>query len=354
MKKLMLIAFSACICFYAYSQNTGIGEVTPTAKLEVKGNGTGTGSTFLLKNNSSSLIMKVQDNGLIGLGTGTPQYRLDILGRMRVQTGVLGNITTTSGMWLDDYRDGTTRIFAGMQDSIRWGLYGENTGLGWDFNFNARTGQVGMGRIADGSAKLNIDEPNGYNINFYGNNLYAGSIRSTDTTLQIYPSYGSSLCFPSPCPAKDLILAPPGSGFLTFPGNVGIGVNGPKAKLHISGGVLVGNSAAVPAAGYTVSIDGKIIAEEVRVQLSTAWPDYVFNKSYKLRSFSQLEKYINTNKHLPGIPSATEMEKGQDIGETQRKMMEKIEELYLYVLQLNKENEKLKKEVEQLKSAKRK
>ena len=89
--------------------------------------------------------------------------------------------------------------------------------------------------------------------------------------------------------------------------------------------------------GYKLRVYGKIISEEVRVQLKTAWPDYVFGKNYKLRSLPEIEKYIAENNHLPNIPAAAEVEKsGIALGEMQSKMMEKIEELTLYIIELNK------------------
>jgi hypothetical protein len=92
----------------------------------------------------------------------------------------------------------------------------------------------------------------------------------------------------------------------------------------------------------------------VRVQLRSAWPDYVFRRNYNLMSLPQLEQYIGKNQHLPNIPSAVEMQGGQDLGEMQRKMMEKIEELHLYMIQLDKENKELKKEIETLKQKNKK
>ncbi|MES2777898.1 MAG: hypothetical protein V4722_27205 [Bacteroidota bacterium] len=91
------------------------------------------------------------------------------------------------------------------------------------------------------------------------------------------------------------------------------------------------------AAGYLLNVGGKIMAEEVRVQLRAAWPDYVFNKNYNLKPLSEIENFIAANNHLPNVPAAAELEKsGIALGEMQSKMMEKIEELTLYILQLNK------------------
>ncbi|MEO6403936.1 MAG: hypothetical protein ABIY51_10560, partial [Ferruginibacter sp.] len=100
------------------------------------------------------------------------------------------------------------------------------------------------------------------------------------------------------------------------------------------------------AVGYKLKVFGKIISEEVRVQLKAAWPDYVFNEGYKKLTLPQLEVYLKENKHLPNIPSASEIEKdGQHLGEVQRKMLEKVEELSLYIIELKKEIDALKMKV---------
>jgi hypothetical protein len=107
-------------------------------------------------------------------------------------------------------------------------------------------------------------------------------------------------------------------------------------------GVIAGTS--IPA-GFLLAVDGKIISEEIKVQLSGNWPDYVFDKKYNLLSFDELRKYIAINKHLPNIPAATEVQKnGIELGDMQKRMMEKIEELTLYVLELEKEIKEMKKQ----------
>ena len=86
------------------------------------------------------------------------------------------------------------------------------------------------------------------------------------------------------------------------------------------------------------------------MQLSTAWPDYVFEDNYTLPSLEDLEKQVMEEKHLPNIPSANDVEsaKGFEVGEMQNKLLEKVEELYRYVFQLNNENKVIKAEVKQL------
>ena len=90
-----------------------------------------------------------------------------------------------------------------------------------------------------------------------------------------------------------------------------------------------------------LDVNGTMRAKEVIVE--TGWADYVFEKNYKLRSIEEMEQFINENKHLPNIPKASEIEKnGLKVGETNKAMMEKIEELAMYVIQLKKEIDLLK------------
>lgn len=98
---------------------------------------------------------------------------------------------------------------------------------------------------------------------------------------------------------------------------------------------------------FRVYNDGLIRAREVKVNLATIPPDYVFEKSYKLIPMKELELFIKTNKHLPNIPSAREMQEqgGIEISAMQLKLLEKIEELTLYLIYLNNENEELKRKI---------
>ena len=114
---------------------------------------------------------------------------------------------------------------------------------------------------------------------------------------------------------------------------------------HMLGSLALGNS-AIHATGYTLSVDGKIMTEEVRVELSQNWPDYVFKEDYELTPLPTLEKEIKTLGHLPGIPAAQVIEKeGFDLGEMNRLLVEKIEELTLHIINLNKEIELIKLEL---------
>lgn len=92
---------------------------------------------------------------------------------------------------------------------------------------------------------------------------------------------------------------------------------------------------------YPLSVNGTIRSKEVIVE--TGWADYVFANDYRLRPLSELEAFITEYKHLPNIPSAKEIEQqGLHVGDVQKRMMEKIEEMALYIIALKKEIDDLR------------
>jgi hypothetical protein len=101
-------------------------------------------------------------------------------------------------------------------------------------------------------------------------------------------------------------------------------------------------------AGGSVYLQGNLSAKELRVT-PTGFPDYVFGDSYKLRPLIDLEKFITTNKHLPGIPTAKTVEKeGLGLAENAKMQLEKIEELTLYIIKINKTLEAERKRNDEL------
>lgn len=98
-----------------------------------------------------------------------------------------------------------------------------------------------------------------------------------------------------------------------------------------------------------VGVDGKIHCDELEVkQVNLA--DYVFADDYDLKSLKEVEDYITANNHLPNVPSAQYVaENGMNIGEFQNILLEKVEELTLYMIDLKKENQALKAEINSLK-----
>ncbi len=116
-------------------------------------------------------------------------------------------------------------------------------------------------------------------------------------------------------------------------GNVGIGTNAPDAKL---------------------TVKGTIHTQEVKVDLNgSVAPDFVFEEDYALPALAETEAYIKSNKHLPGIPSAAEMEEnGIDLKEMNLKLLQKVEELTLHLIEQEKKNEELTQRVEALEKEK--
>ncbi len=116
---------------------------------------------------------------------------------------------------------------------------------------------------------------------------------------------------------------------------------------EVSSDVAIGNNDC--PIGYKLSVDGKVMCEELRVELSGSWPDYVFAKGYDLMSLTELEKYTQNTHHLPGIPAANQMEEsGISMGEMTTVLMTKVEELTLYLIEANKNQIKANKRIEQL------
>ena len=98
--------------------------------------------------------------------------------------------------------------------------------------------------------------------------------------------------------------------------------------------------------GYLLGVNGKIKCREVRVT-NENWADFVFENDYELPSLESVEKFIKDNKHLPDLPSAEEvLENGTNLGEIDAILLQKIEELTLYLIEINKENQKLRAQIE--------
>jgi hypothetical protein len=119
--------------------------------------------------------------------------------------------------------------------------------------------------------------------------------------------------------------------YITEQGKVGIGTSNPGS--------------------FRLAVEGKIAARELRITLDNPWPDYVFTPQYQLRSLPGVEEFIKKHGHLPNMPSAKEVkENGIEVGNISAKLLEKIEELTLYMIDLKKENEKIKEELNSLRA----
>lgn len=335
----------------------------------------------------SSRVNPPMGAGNVGIGIDSPYYKLSLKGDMAFYNGndFIGFLGKSSGSnFLMNARQGNL-----IADNIPSNLILQYpTGIAGN-----TAGDVGIGTDLPES-KLHIAEkgPTKFIIgqSHTGGNataLYMGTSAASNgyAYLQGVSSAGSSY--------GNLIINQNG-------GNVGVGLINPEGQMHItgngqttmvlgrshisggytamylgtsalsggyvylqgvqSGGAAYGNflinqnggdvgiGTSTLASGYKLNVGGKVICEELKVQLQGNWPDYVFANDYKLKTFDELRSFISTNKHLPNIPASAELEKnGIEVGEMQRKMMEKIEELTLYVLQLENELNKLKKQGDQ-------
>ena len=128
-------------------------------------------------------------------------------------------------------------------------------------------------------------------------------------------------------------------------GNVGLGTMTPAANLHIA---TQGGSLLNPDQKPTL-VEGGILTKEVRVR--ELWADYVFAPEYHLLSLPQVEAFIAENGHLPNTPSARDVAaQGINLGAATANQQEKIEELYLHLIEMNKRLEKLEAENAALKA----
>jgi hypothetical protein len=299
--------FSARIC----AQNVGINIETPQARLHIYKGSSGYVGVYP----HQDLIIESNDHTWINLLAPNDK-------EMGLLFGKPSNIAS-GGIVYDIY------------NNMHFRTNGNVTRM-----FLGQNGDVGIGRIP-GSFKLEIGgtQPG---IGFYSGTNYAGFVFAIDNALQVGGKNGIS----GTSAANDLILQPP-SSFPFFSGNVGVSTNTPTAKLQVNGNTMIGSGN--PAAGYTLSVNGKIICTEAKVQLKSSWPDYVFQNNYSLMPLQELEQFIKKEKHLPEIPSAKEIElKGLELGDMVKRLVEKVEELTLYVIQLKKENVQLTKEIDQL------
>ncbi|GGA87944.1 hypothetical protein [Puia dinghuensis] len=123
--------------------------------------------------------------------------------------------------------------------------------------------------------------------------------------------------------------------------------NAERLRIDSAGNVGIGTS---NTQGYKLAVNGSAIFTAAWVKPYANWPDYVFRKDYRLPSLDSLSKYIQSNNHLPDVPSAeTVAQKGIDLGGNQAVLLKKIEELTLYLIEQQKAMEKQEKEIAALK-----
>jgi len=130
-------------------------------------------------------------------------------------------------------------------------------------------------------------------------------------------------------------------------GGISFSTNNNTEKMWILDNGNVGIGTAYPV--EKLAVNGTIRSKEVLVE-NANWPDYVFDPTYNLPSLEKVETYINENHHLPEVPSAQEItDKGLSLGEMNKVLMKKVEELTLYLIESNKMHKKQQQEINDLK-----
>ena len=271
-------------------------------------------------------------NGNLGLGTIIPTKKFEIW------DGNSGRFTfsapnCTSGYEVAQTIDDTGyKLNVGGYKNYKIAVYGT------DQLTILNNGNVGIGTTPNAKLDIKGNSLTSY-INFSGTGT--GNIKMG--TAGVAGEYGGVwLNQSSPTLFNYAILAGTGmtilnsqaGGYLYF-------TEANVAKMTIKDG-KVGIGTIAP--DQMLTIKGKIHAEEVIIDLNVPIADYVFKPTYKLMPLTQVEQYVNKNNHLPEIPSATEIKKnGLSMGEMQNKLLQKVEELTLYLIEQQKRIEQLEK-----------
>jgi hypothetical protein len=279
-------------------------------------------------NNSGAPLIAMTYDQKVGIGVLNPVYKFDMdspnndagNGDTRIR---LAN-TTSSGLNSSGSRP-TIELLGARGDG--------NTTFG---------GKLAMGtRRTDGNALSNQT---------LGAILFGGQ-HGTDQTFQASKIlYAASIQGMAEGAFTNSTTMPTGIAFFTSStgddagaGNLSYGVE--RMRITNTGNIGIGTSVPGP---YKLAVEGTLGARKIKVTMASPWADYVFEENYPLPTLEEVEQFIKTNKHLPGVPSAEEVDSdGLDLGDTQVILLKKIEELTLYILDQNRKMNDLTNKVEE-------
>lgn len=266
---------------------------------------------------TSTELMRIQGNGNVGIGLSSPNASLAV--------------NRGAGT------DGTAAFFGTTHTSHFNYSTAEDTYIrGGKNNAKVLINDIaGLGNVGIGTSSPNYK----LQVNTTGNS--AGIVHANNVGVQVGTYVGFGAGWYGTMSNHPLV-------FFVNNGNAAVTLT-TSEQLQVGG--------ATTPVGYKMSVDGKLIATEIDV-LVTPWPDYVFKSNYKLKPLKEVERFISENGHLPNIPKAEEIEnKALSVGNMSKLQMEKIEELTLYLIEMNKrlekmeyENSALKKELATIKS----
>ncbi|MXV50377.1 hypothetical protein GS399_05280 [Pedobacter sp. HMF7647] len=289
-------------------------------------------SFFLVFDCLLSLKVMAQTNvfppdGNTGIGTTVPGEKLEVNGNIKLSGDVVSRIDgsafrVTTGSWGSSWIIGKGYDLS-QGDYTRIGVAGGPDYSASGIWLYGSSGNVGIGMNTP-SARLHV---NG-SIKSAGDFTGTGSFRvdapggGWPSTLLIGKGYDLSKGdFTKIGVTGGIDYSASGIWMYGTTGFVGIGTDSPREKL---------------------SVNGSIRAREIKVE-SVNWPDYVFEPDHARLSLTELAEYINTNRHLPEIPSAGEVERdGLSLGDMNSRLLKKIEELTLYLIEKDKELSGLK------------